>query len=435
MIATIILGVALACIVLGALLGLIRGMNRAILRLVIVIACVIGALLLVSTITNLVLGIQLKEGVTLLDTIINAFGESSELPESISTLILTLIEIILGLVIFIVCFILLLLLSWAIVYPILKLFVGKGLNKRSLLGMIVGAIQGVIVAFVLCVPLNGIASGASKITSLDLIKDANLIPQEITEQLGLDEYSDSATYKFIDSTGGWFYNLLTSKETDSGSNVSIDDAIDVVIVTNDVAKEATSLTANLEKVTGSEATVQDKVSSLKGVGDSLINIGTSLNSLSDGGKQIIQNVLTDVVSSFLGGGEESGGEESGEETKPTLPPAVVEVIENINVNDLSLESTGEAIKGISSYIEKTSEGFENYGEEVTTEEVQSIVNGIEDNSFILSLVTGGAENVEEVPTLIEVQEEDAEKFETAISQADKLSNEEKDILKKLLGLA
>lgn len=423
MFSSIVTGISAGAIALGALLGLLRGTNRSILRLVLIIACAVGAFFLMEKVADVILTIKVEGGVTLHESILAGLVEGGELPESVQTLIIALIEIVVGLAFFLLGFIVLSFLSWLIVFPILKIFVKPGVKKRRLLGMIIGAIQGVVVAFVLCVPVTGITNEVQKLSEIE-VDGKKIIPVE----LNLEEFTDSEIYKIYNTSGDWFYETLTSKQTEDGTNVSLSDTVDVVVVVTDVVNETTNLATNLNKVSDSEANVQDKVDSLKNVGDNLINIGTKIDSLSDNAKEVLQQVITDVVGSFVGGGDENGEQEE------IIPPAVQEVIENIDFDNLSLESTGEAIKGISSYIEKTDESFENYGQEVTQEEVESIVNGVADNLFIIDIITGGAEEIEEVPTIIEVKEEDAEKFETAISQADKLTNEQKEMLKKLLGI-
>lgn len=431
MIAIIITGITIGTIILGSLLGLLRGMNRSILRLVLIIACAVASFFLMSYLTDMILSFELKDGVSIRESILAIFGDTSEFPASLINLIMAVIEIICGLLLFLSSFLILASLSWMIIFPIFKIFIRPGKNRRSFAGLLVGALQGVFVAFIICAPISGLTSEVSKLSELE-INGQKILP--IPEEIELSGYENSTTYKFYNATGGWFYELLSSKETETGTNVSISDTVEVVITTKDVVEETTNLTNNLDKVGNSETTVQEKVESLKGVGDSLINIGTSINNMSDGGKEILKEVIIDVVSSFVSDGQGDGNGEGEGEGESALPPAIQEVIENLDFDNFSITSTGEAIKGISSYIEKTDESFENYGEEVTQEEVDSIVNGVADNSFILDIITGGAETPEEVPTLIEVKKEDTEKFESAISQTENLTDEQKQMLKKLLGL-
>ena len=131
-------------------------------------------------------------------------------------------------------------------------------------------------------------------------------------------------------------------------------------------------------------------------------------------------MITDVVTDLLGGENAEEGSNEG----------ITEFIENIDINNLSLKSTGEALQGISSYIEKTTDGFENYGEEVTQSEVSSIVNGLADNSFILDMLADKEGNVQ---TMLEVSTENQDKFESAINLAN-VDETTKDNLRKLFGL-
>ena len=84
--------------------------------------------------------------------------------------------------------------------------------------------------------------------------------------------------------------------------------------------------------------------------------------------------------------------------------------------------------GIASYIEKTDESLGSL-ETVTQKEVDDIVNGIAANGFILDLLTSEGE----APTLIEVDGENADLFENAISDSS-LSAEDKDVLRTIFGL-
>ena len=91
---------------------------------------------------------------------------------------------------------------------------------------------------------------------------------------------------------------------------------------------------------------------------------------------------------------------------------------------------------MASYINKTTEDMEGYGEEVTQDEVDSIVNGLADNAFILDMISGSSSEggESEVPTIIQVEGENKTLFENAISTNESLSDEDKDTLKKLFGL-
>jgi hypothetical protein len=155
---------------------------------------------------------------------------------------------------------------------------------------------------------------------------------------------------------------------------------------------------------------------MKKVGDSLISIGNSVNSLNDDSKAMVQELIEGV--------KEMVADEAG-----TIPPEVENALNSLDVNNLKLDSAGEAINGIATYIEKTNDEFEN-SEPVTQEDVDKIIGGLADNTFILDIVLG--EN--EAPQIVEIDEENKEKFEAAINTAE-LTDENKEALRKLFGLS
>ena len=111
-----------------------------------------------------------------------------------------------------------------------------------------------------------------------------------------------------------------------------------------------------------------------------------------------------------------------------VPEEITGLIDNIKIEDLKLDSVGEAINGMATYIEKTSADFDN-DEPVTQEDIDSIVTGFADNAFIIDMLA------EEIPTtFIEISEDDKELFETSINNSS-LSEEYKDKLSQLFGLS
>lgn len=408
-----ILGFTLLYVVTSTLLGLLRGRNRAILRLVLVLVSAVLSVVLIDVLAPLILNIQIK-GQPIKEAIASALnsGETA-LPEKFQQIILTLVEIILGIAVFFIAFMLLRFITWALFFPILKIFIKKGEKKRVLSGMIIGLVQGVLVALMVCAPITGLVGDISKISSIE-ISGNKMLP--IPEEVGFEEYKNSTLFTVYDKAGNWLYKLVSSKKAD-GQNVSISDTIDVVVATTDIANNAQNLSSGVESLTKDGATAQDKVDGLSQIGESLVAIDESINSLGDDGKELFKELIESVVQ--LAGGEEGD-----------LPPEISDFVENLDVSDLSLKQTGEALQGIASYIEKTTTGFESYGEEVSQSEVDSIVNGLSANTFILDMLASEGE----VPSLIPVDTENASKFESSINSNTTLTSEEKETLKKLFGI-
>ncbi len=404
-----VIAVTAVMILLGFLLGLLRGTNRAILRFVLVIGSIVGAVLLRDTLADFIMNMEFS-GSSVKQTILEFISSDAALPEAIQNLVVTLVEILIGVASFIVLLLAFIIVSWIVIFPICKIFIPS--NGLRLIGGALGIIQGLAVAFAICAPVTGLLIQVDKIAE---VKIQGEVLFEIPEEVGADEYLSSAPGKIYKSTGGWFFNMVSSKEGADGNNVSIEDACDVVVAVSGISDTVTQLSDKIENVTNA-ATPTEQVDALKNVGDSLISIGENLDNLSDDAKTMV-NDLVDSVKEMVGGESED------------LSPEMQDFFENFNIEELDLVSVGEAMNGMASYIEKTSDEFEN-DEPVTQEEITQIVNGFADNKVVVDLIVG---NAEEVPQLLEVDEENKEKFTSAI-EGTSLPQEDKDTLLKLFGL-
>ena len=167
------------------------------------------------------------------------------------------------------------------------------------------------------------------------------------------------------------------------------------------------------------ATPQERVDTIKSIGDNLVEIGNSLDALSEDAQVIVNELVSSVKEMIITEGSEEG-----------LPPEVEEFLNDFKVEDLKLASAGHALNGIASYIEKTSDEFDTT-EPVTQEDVSNIVNGLADNTFIVDLIAGEGESV---PQIIEVSEENKALFENAVNNTT-IDDEKKDTLRQLFGIA
>lgn len=424
-ISTIILALTLAPIIIDALLGLMRGRNRSILRLILVVVSAVVAIFAIKPIIGAVMGIEV-EGQPLKEYVASMLTQGEmQFPPEITNLLFMIVEMILSVILYFVIFLVVKFVTWAILFPILKIFVRKGEHKGHLTGLLVGLLQGVIVAFLVCAPITGVIGQVGKITSLNM--DAVMPASEGGDtqmempDLGIDEYLNSPLYKVYSSTGEWLFDMVSSTTDENGNKVTLSGTIDAFVSIIDLAGEAQTITDNINVLLESEPTPQQLSNALQGLGDSLVTIGDGINSLDDSSKAII-NELIGAVGDLLGGSEDAS----------EIPPEVIEMFENFDINNLKLASAGHAINGIASYFEKTSEDFDAYGQAVTQEEVNNIINGFADNPYVLTMLAG--DNPEQVDSLIEVDSEHAEMFNNAISSNTNLSDEQKEIMKKLFAL-
>lgn len=402
-------------LIFGWLFGLMRGRNRAILRLCLIVLSVIVAIVARKTVVGIVMNLNLGDG-TVMEMITEALNSGeTQLPQAIQDIIFALVEIIIGLVAFFIVLLALSFVTWLIVFPICKIFVRKGAKKRVLVGGLVGLIQGLVIAFVVCAPLTGIIIQVDKVSGVQM-QGKPLF--EIPAEVGTDEYIASAPGKIYDATGSWFFDIVTSTKDASGKNVSIDDTCDVVVAVAGIADSVTQLTSKVDSMTSETATPQEKVDTMKSVGDSLIEIGNSLENLSGDAQAIVNDLVSSVKEMIAGDSEEP------------LPPEIEELLTDFKVEEFKLASAGHAINGIANYIEKTSDEFETT-EPVTQEDVNNIVNGLADNTFIVDLIAGDGESA---PQIIEVGEENKALFENAVNNTT-LDEEKKNTLREMFGIA
>lgn len=414
-----IVGFSALCVVGGFLFGLIRGFNRSLLRLILVAVSVALAWFLRGVIVNLILKINIQ-GKTieqfLTDMLVN---NGASIPDSVTNLVFVLVQIIASVICFILLFFLLRFITWSLIYPFLKLVVRKGAKKRALLGGVIGLLQGVLVAFVLCVPVTGIAGQLNTmVTAMSEVKvnGEALVPAEVSSQIesiGINDYQNSALGKFYIKTGGGLYNKMTSAKDRNGNNVSLESAIKALSAS---AKVANSLSdaANADFSQGITAENKDAlVSALRTIDD------VQKNELSDeDAKRIVNELITGVV-------EAAGGSEGGEGDF-TLP-------ENFDIGKLEAGAAADAVEAIYGYTERMNDETKTDEEkQLTQEEAAKIVNGIAKNEEFITSITGS-----DTSLVGDISEEDKTTMTAEIEKLKTdgtINDETAASLKKLLGI-
>lgn len=411
-----IVGFSALCVVGGFLFGLIRGFNRSLLRLILVAVSVALAWFLRGVIVNLILKINIQ-GKTieqfLTDMLVN---NGASIPESVTNLVFVLVQIIASVICFILLFFLLRFITWSLIYPFLKLVVRKGANKRALLGGVIGLLQGVLVAFVFCVPVTGIAGQLNTmVTAMSEVKvnGEALVPAEVSSQIesiGLNDYQNSALGKFYIKTGGGLYNKMTSAKDRNGNNVSLEAAIKALSAS---AKVANSLegAANADFSQGITAENKDAlVNALRTIDD------VQKNELSDeDAKRIVNELITGVV-------EAAGGSE-GDFTLP----------ENFDIGKLEAGAAADAVEAIYGYTERMNDETKTDEEkQLTQDEAAKIVNGIAKNEEFITSITGS-----DTSLVGDISEEDKTTMTAEIEKLKTdgtINDETAASLKKLLGI-
>ncbi|MBR2871070.1 MAG: hypothetical protein IKB98_06840 [Clostridia bacterium] len=453
LIALVILLFTVACLLFGALFGMMRGRNRSILRLIIVLICGVAAIFLKDVVVGILMDLDfVKEFMAEMVT------EFSEM-EALTEVIMAFIRILFGLFVYLLLFFVLQFVTWMIVYPICKIFVKKEgmrkakreaaqnpqehqgkekikVKKKKGWGSLIGLGQGLLVAFFICAPLTGFAfqaygvlapvkdmmaemdnSESAYVEELDSVSQYNATfdagPGGSSSESGsssdsdmgmlndiidlLGGFVDSAPGKVFNAVGGWYANIVT---TDTETDISLENIVEVIKTTSTVANEATNLMELLEDF---DPEAEDATTTMRAIGDSLIKIGNTVDTMSQEGVKIMNDILADIESMIT----ENVDDEDADE--------VEELFNEIKVTDLKLAPAGNAIKAIADYMDD---------ETMTQDKANKIVNGIAQNKFMVTLAGE--------TTLMDLSESaDRQYFEIAIANQTQYQSE----LRVMFGLA
>lgn len=399
-----ILALTAISIIFGMIFGLKRGRNRAIARLILIVLSAALAFLLRGILVDVLMEINVGEG-TIKEVLANALsGGETALPESLTNLVFALVELIIGLVAFMLLFFVLRFITWLLIFNILKKFIKKGKVRHGGAGALIGLVQGILIAIIVWSPLSGLIVQVDKFSKVEMDGKPVL---ELPEEIGLSTYANGLPCKIYTTTGGWLFDMLTTTTDTDGKKVSVTTSVDVVTNIVGIADKVTDLSTSMDTMTNEETSAQEKVDAMKNVGNDLIAIGDTIDNLDDETKTLINDLLSVV--------KEMAGEEMG-------------MFEDLELSDIKLVSAGESLNGIAVYMEKTNPELSGEGE-VTQEEVDTIVNGLAENVFILDMLKEEGT----VPAILPVESEDLTKFESAIDEL-QISNEDKLALRQFFGL-
>ncbi|MCM1395804.1 MAG: hypothetical protein NC132_06860 [Corallococcus sp.] len=291
-------------LVFGLLFGLLRGSRRSILRIILVIICVVAAFFLKDMVTERLLALEI-EGKTIVDMIVEALPQESA---SLSDTIIPILKTVINVVAFLIVFLLLQFVTWAILFPILKIFVKKGEKKHALVGGIIGAVQGVAIAFVLCVVMNGLFVSFAKVGEIEAsLSDVSQTPAMVMyadgdaesgsatsspEDFSLDmfiEYKDSGICNFYSKIGDGAFNLIARTKNED-KTVTLKGQLDALVGVADMAKEMSAI-QNIDFENGIKGSAED----IKNIFDKLDEINKGLT---DESKETINALVQSVADGF-----------------------------------------------------------------------------------------------------------------------------------------
>ena len=385
-ITSIFTSIFLFLIVTGFLFGFIKGMARSIFSLILVVACFVIILITKGNIVNFITHMNVG-GQSLHDALTSALSQTEGMAGLVDKLV-PLIEIILGIVAFIVGFIALYLVS-RIIYFIVKFFIRPN-KKRRLLGALFGVVQGLVMAFVICVPINGVLLEVNKLSKVEVNGEQILS----LESLGFDEYEESPICNVLSSVGGGVFKSIASTTTDDGRVLTLSGQIDSVVTVVKIAEQVTKLPeVNFEEGLTTE--------SVQGVTDILRSLEEIKSESSEEVLETVDELISSAVDMF------------GEEIQIDID------LSQLSVKEINFENEAVLVETVYELAEN--ESLDN------VEDLDAVIEAFANSTLVLPVVELALEDTE-----INLPEDVKEELITSI---DKLEDEEKiQKLKELFNL-
>ena len=319
-------------IIFGILLGILRGWRRSLLRFGLVIVSLVLAFALCGVVGHAIMNMQIPSaGMTVNEFIVQSITEATQ-GVDISTISTALAESLIKITVFLLLFGLIMFVTWAIVYPICKIFVKPykdsdgNIKKRRLIGAGIGAVQGLIVGVMVCIVFSGLSLQAGRIGNVvnqlaelegnlqtdqggaQTLSDSAVGEQsDPTAQLDTEifqvfiDYADTSTCKFysvFNEPFNWLSQVDITHEDGTSRKITLSGTIDAVDGVVKMAKEVVNLQGVLENIDLENIhQAEDKVD-LKEMKDIFKNMDIINENLSPEAKETIKETLDSISDSF-----------------------------------------------------------------------------------------------------------------------------------------
>ncbi len=290
----VIIALSILSIGLGLLLGLFRGFGNSLLRLALIVACIIFAFIFKDTLTNFILNFKIND-ITIEESIIQSIPEEYK---NVSEIIIPILKILAGIITFLIIFIVLQIITF-IIFKILKIFINKIGKKNKLFGLIVGTVQGILVALTICVPLSGLINNVNKISNIKVYdnekkEDVCLIDLSKFDEstnLGLNKYPSSDIGKIYINNFDFLFKMLSSTTNANNEKITLDGQIDALVSTVSIANEVMKI-SNVDFSSGLNA------NNVNDVTDMLRNLQTIKDSLDDESINTINQLVNTIANNI-----------------------------------------------------------------------------------------------------------------------------------------
>ena len=366
LVSLIVLGFTAVCLLFSLILGAARGAKRSVLRLFIVAACGVAAFFLRGPFLEKVKGINI--GGQTIAAAIEGFVSGGEVPEGLADVINALVDIIISLGCYLAIFLVLQIVTWIIIFPLFKAiffgsdkllkYRGERINNHRFAGMLIGLIQGALVAFLIVAPVNGLLVKANELSKVEV--DGRPVVT-LPEELKLDEYSTSYACNIYTTVGGWYFDILTQ-----GEDLSLSDAVDAVVVSSQLAAEISVIMNDMESFSiGVDGISAENAATLKESFDKLDSI---IDNMTEGSKDLINSLVKDVAQAV------SGDNSEVDDISEYIP-------EDFDIGALDFGAMGDAVVAVASA---------NDTGDMSAEDAAKIVDALIKNEIVLNVLEDNA---------------------------------------------
>lgn len=397
----VVLGVSIVSlwfVLFGLIFGFARGNGRSITRFVVIVLCIVGAFLLREPIANGLMNLKIG-GTSLQDSLMQSIPQDSQ---QMAEVLVRFVKVCFAAVSFVLAFLLLKWLTALIVDPILFAFfpkagkedkkTGKVRKTKRLLGGVFGLLQGVLIALVVCIPLNGVVTNyyevlavTSKTTETAYVRPVDGVYADATDNGDGSGVSDG------ESGDG---------QTDGGSDSGDQGTADMLAVLEEYVNSPVGKIYNAigsvpfdwvgsMEIDGKTYTVSGQMGAFKG----LMELANAMGEISDGGNadmldpsntENITKVFDDLDKVWSGLSEES------KETVAEIAKAASDMtdgkidLSGVDFVNIDFKKEGEVFANISE-IYNDVQGKD----QASVDDCKRLIDAIAKSDLILPLVASG----------------------------------------------
>ena len=395
----VVLGVSIVSlwfVLFGLIFGFARGNGRSITRFVVIVLCIVGAFLLREPIANGLMNLKIG-GTSLQDSLMQSIQQDSQ---QMAEVLVRLVKVCFAAVSFVLAFLLLKSLTALIVDPILFAFfpkagkedkkTGKVRKTKRLLGGVFGLLQGVLIALVVCIPLNGVVTNyyevlavTSKTTETAYVRPVDGVYADATDNGDGSGVSDG------ESGDG---------QTDGGSDSGDQGTADMLAVLEEYVNSPVGKIYNaigtvpfdwVGSMDGKTYTVSGQMGAFKG----LMELANAMGEISDGGNadmldpsntENITKVFDDLDKVWSGLSEES------KETVAEIAKAASDMtdgkidLSGVDFVNIDFKKEGEVFANISEIYNDVQAK-----DQASVDDCKRLIDAIANSDLILPLVASG----------------------------------------------